>query len=175
MQTSADDLNNIIAREKIRDCLARLARGLDRRDADMVRACYWPDATDDHGVAVSTVEEFVSWVSPGDPAMILTLHTLGQSYIEFRGDTGLAETHVTAYHRVDVGGQHRDIFLGGRYLDRMEKRDTEWRIAHHKMMYDWQNDLGPSADFSQGTFGMPFVSENPVGAAHGDFSERFFK
>lgn len=40
------DLDILIDREKIRDCLARLSRGEDRRDAGLIKTCYWPDATD---------------------------------------------------------------------------------------------------------------------------------
>jgi SnoaL-like domain len=175
MSASAEDLIGVIDREKIRDCLARLSRGLDRRNADLVRGCYWPDATDDHGVFVGSVEEFVNWVVPGFPSMILTLHTLGQSLIDLRGDTAVVETHVTTYHRIDMNGQERDIFVGSRYLDRMEKRNQEWRIARRKMIYDWVRDLGQSVDWSKGLLGMPFQSEQCVGSARGDFSETLFR
>ena len=50
MQTSAGELDNLIDRERIRDCLARLSRGEDRRDAELIGGSYWPDATDDHGI-----------------------------------------------------------------------------------------------------------------------------
>jgi hypothetical protein len=169
-----NDLDSIIDREKIRDCLARISRGLDRRNAELVRASYWPDATDDHGVSIGSVEQLLAWVSPGDPTIILTAHTLGQSLIDLRGATALVETHVTAYHRVDADGQERDVFLGGRYLDRMEKRGNEWRISHRKMVFDWQSDVGRSVDWSKGLFGMPFVGEHAVGSAHGDYSDAFF-
>jgi hypothetical protein len=32
-------------REKIRDCITRLARGEDRRDAGVLRACFWSDSS----------------------------------------------------------------------------------------------------------------------------------
>jgi hypothetical protein len=163
-----------VEREQIRHRLAQLSRGLDRRDADVIRDCYWPGATDDQGVAVSSVEELIDWVVPGDPTMVLTLHTLGQSLIEINGDQALVETHVQAYHRVQVDEHDRDILLGGRYLDQMEKRDGEWRILHRKLLCDWQNDLGSSADWSQGLLGMPFVSEHATGRAKGDYSKAFF-
>ena len=164
----------LIDREKIRDRLARLSRGLDRRDADLIRASYWPGATDDQGVAVCSVDELVEWVVPGDPAMVLTLHTLGQSLIDLDGNSANVETHVTAYHRVRVDGLDRDVVLCGRYLDRMHKRGYEWRVSHRKLLCDWQNELGPSADWSQGLFGMAFATEHAVGVAHADHSESFF-
>jgi hypothetical protein len=175
MTSSPEELAGLIDRERIRDCLARLSRGEDRRDAELLKASYWPDATDDHGVFVGSFADYLAWVVPGAPSIPVTLHTLGQSLIELRGTTALVETHVTAYHRIDMGAQERDIVIGGRYLDRMEKRNREWRIAHRTMLYDWLKDFGQSVDWSNGLLGMPFLTDYSVGAARGDHSESFFK
>lgn len=173
METAEFDY--LVDREKIRDCLARLSRGEDRRDAELISGCYWPDATDDHGVFVGSFAEYLAWVVPGAPSIPVTLHTLGQSLIDLRGGTAFVETHVTAYHRIDVDGQQRDVVIGGRYLDRMQKRGREWRIAHRVMINDWLTDLGRSVDWSQGLLGMPFLTDHAVGSARGDHSEAFFK
>lgn len=169
------DLSTIVDREAIRDCLSRVARGEDRRDAELLASAYWPDASDDHGVFVGTFKEYLAWVVPGAPAVILTLHTLGQSLIELRGTSALVETHVTAYHRIDMGSEQRDVVIGGRYLDRMEKRDLAWRIAKRTMLYDWVQDAGRSVDWSQGLLGMPFLTSYSVGATTGDHSVKLFK
>jgi hypothetical protein len=168
-------LTNVIDREMIRDRLARLCRALDRRDAELIRACYWPGAIDDQAVAICSVDEVVAWVVPGDPAMVLTLHTLGQSLIDLDGDTATVETHVMAYHRVRIDGLDRDVVLCGRYLDRLQKRGDEWRINHRKLLCDWHNDLGPSADWAQGLFGTPFASQHATGRARDDHSETFLR
>jgi hypothetical protein len=174
MSEIAKDVSSILDRESIRDCLARLARGEDRRDAELIRGAYWPDATDDHGIFVGTFEEYLAWVVPGSPAVLVTLHTLGQSGIDLRGDSAMVETHVTSYHRIDFGAEHRDIVIGGRYLDRMERRRREWRIAKRTMLYDWQQDSGRSVDWSNGVLGMPFLVSHAVGAARGDYSAELF-
>jgi hypothetical protein len=168
-------VEELLDREKIRDCLARLSRGEDRRDAGLIKLAYWPRAVDDHGVFVGSEQEFLKWVIPGMPSIPVTLHTLGQSLIELHGATAAVETHVTAYHRIDMGAQERDIVIGGRYLDRMEKRNQEWRIARRTMIYDWLTDFGDSADWSKGLLGMPFLGSHSVGSARGDHSEAFFK
>jgi hypothetical protein len=171
----AAEFDFLIDREKIRDCLARLSRGEDRRDPELIGACYWPDATDDHGVFVGSFAEYLAWVVPGAPSIPVTLHTLGQSLIDLRGTTAFAETHVTAYHRIDTGAEERDIVIGGRYLDRMEKRGRQWRIAHRVMINDWLKDFGRSVDWSRGLLGMPFLTDHSIGSAHGDYSETFFR
>jgi hypothetical protein len=168
-------LLELIDRQNIVDCLARLARGEDRRDASLLRSSYWPDATDDHGVFVGSFEEYLAWVVPGAPSIPVTLHTLGQSLIELRGATAMVETHVTAYHRIDMGEEERDWVIVGRYLDRMERRGREWRVAHRTMLYDWEKDFGRAVDWSKGLLGMPFLGSHSVGAARGDHSEKLFK
>lgn len=177
MTDSSDELSAIIARENIRDCLARLARGEDRRDAALISGCFWSDAAVEFGIFAGTFDAYLAWVTPGAPSIPVTLHTLGQSLIELSGDTAAVETHVSAYHRIDFGEAEHDVFLGGRYLDRMERRDGQWRIAHRTMLYDWMKDLGVSVDWSQGLMGMPFLGgqAQSVGAANGDPSEAFFR
>jgi hypothetical protein len=175
MNAIANDLSYIIDREAIRDCLIRLARGEDRRDAELISSAYWPDATDDHGIFVGTFQEYLAWVVPGADAVLVTLHTLGQSLIELRGYSALVETHVTSYHRIQMGAEERDLVIGGRYLDKLEKRGREWRIAKRTMLYDWQQDFGRSADWSQGLLGMPFLSPHAVGSARGDHSADLFE
>lgn len=174
MNAMTDDVKVFVEREKIRDCIARLARGEDRRDAARISACYWPDSTSDYGVFKGDFAAYLAWVVPGSPAIPVTQHVLGQSVIELDGDTALVETQVTSYHRIDMGAEHRDTVIGGRYLDRLEKRDGEWRIAERTMLYDWFQDWGVSVDWSQGVMGTPFSGDHFTGRATGDFSEAFF-
>jgi hypothetical protein len=37
----------------------------------------------------------------------------------------------------DRQGHFQDFFVGSRMLDLMEKRESEWRIKHRKIAYDW--------------------------------------
>ena len=93
--------------------------------------------------------------------------------IEYSGGTALAETHVTAYHRLATDEGDRDTVIGGRYLDRLDKRGARWRIAQRTMLYDWFQDLGPSVEWSHGVMGMP-LRDDYRGKAVGDYSEAFF-
>lgn len=169
-----DDLKAIVDRAKIRECVERLARGEDRRSADLIRSCWWPDAKFDYGVHNGDFDAYLAWVVPGADAIKDTQHLLGQSYIELAGDRAKAETHVFSYHRVDMGAGDRDTCIGGRYLDIMERRDGEWRIADRVMLYDWEQEWGAAADWSKGVMGYPFTAEHFPGRAKGDYSETFF-
>ena len=174
MDAVTEALKPYLDREKIRDCLARLARGEDRRNAEQISACCWPDSTTDYGVFVGNFAEYLAWVVPGSPAIPVTQHILGQSVIELDGDTARVETQVFSYHRVNMGEEQRDTAIGGRYLDRFEQRGGEWRIAARMMLYDWYQDFGLAIDWSKGVMGLPFSAEHFAGRAHGDYSESFF-
>lgn len=174
MSTQPQELKDLIAREQIRDCIARLARGEDRRSAELITACYWPDASTDFGIFAGSFAEYLAWVVPGSPAIPVTQHTLGQSVIAIDGAGARVETHVTSYHRINFGKEEHDVTIGGRYLDRFEKRGNEWRIANRTMLYDWLKDFGVSVDWSQGVMGTPFSGSHYTGKAVGDFSESFF-
>jgi hypothetical protein len=170
------ELQAMLDQHKVRDCVARLARGEDRRDADIIKDCFWPDATFDYAMYKGVFAEYLAWVVPGADAIIDTQHLLGQSVIELDGDKAKAETHVFSYHRVDMGegvGEH-DTCIGGRYLDEMERRDGKWAIKHRTMLYDWYNDWGAAQDWAQGIMGYPFHGPHYTGKATGDWSEVFF-
>lgn len=179
MSTTNDELQALLNRDNIRQSIINLARGEDRRDATMITASYWPDSITDYGIFKGDFAEYLAWVVPGSPAIPVTQHVLGQSFIDLRGDVALVETQVLSYHRIDPGAAHRDTIVGGRYLDRFEKRLVgqgrgEWRIAERTMLYDWLQDVGPANDFSKGVMGMPFSAEHFSGRANGDYSEAFF-
>lgn len=167
-------VQRMIDREAIRDCVARLARGEDRRSADLIRACWWPEARFDYGVHSGDFETYLAWVVPGADAIKDTQHLIGQTVIELDGEIARAETHVFSYHRIDMGEGERDTCIGGRYLDRFEKRGGDWRIADRVMLYDWEQDWGAAADWSKGVMGYPFSAAHFPGRAKGDYSERWF-
>jgi hypothetical protein len=175
MDPITEELRALLERDKIRECVARLARGEDRRDAKLISASYWPDSTTDYGVFVGSFAQYLEWVVPGSPAIPVTQHVLGQSIFDVAGNVARVETHVTSYHRVNMGSEERDTVIGGRYLDRIEKRGAEWRIASRVMLYDWFQDFGKSVDWSKGVMGMPFSAGHYTGRAVGDYSETFFR
>jgi hypothetical protein len=169
-----EQLQAWLDREQIRDRIARLARGEDRRDAALIGECYWPDAAIDFGVFRGSFAAYLAWVVPGSDVIKNTQHVLGQSVIDIEGAAARAETHVVSYHRLALDDGDRDTCIGGRYLDRFEQRGGAWRIAARTMLYDWYQDWGRSVDWSHGLMGLPFSGAHYSGRAAGDFSEVFF-
>jgi hypothetical protein len=173
------ELAELLDREKIRNCIVRLARGEDRRDAKLISSAFWGDAHIDFGTFAGDFETYLGFVVPGDPALPCTVHFLGQTHTELDGTSARAETLVSSYHRIDTGDGHIDSTIGGRYLDLLEKRanadgGSEWRIAKRIMLFDYITNSGTSADWSEGVMGAPFSAEHFSGRSHGDYSEVFF-
>lgn len=131
----ADALRGLLDRQEIHDVLMRYARGIDRRDFELVRSCYHPGATDDHGSFKGTVDEFIPWVAGQLERFDTTMHLLGNVLIELDGDDARVETYCVAYHR--LLGQDTDSIAGLRYVDRFERRSGAWRIADRTIVVEW--------------------------------------
>lgn len=147
-------------REAIRDCLFRYCRGTDRADADLLRTVYWPGAMDYHTGFTGTGEEFIEWALPRLALLEQKVHMIGNILIDLDGDTAKVETYLWSVS-VTPGENARKSIVCGRYLDRFEKRDDEWRIAERFVIHDWFDDSPSTNDWSVGPFGM---ADLPQGA-----------
>jgi hypothetical protein len=144
-------------REAIRDVLARYARGIDRVDADLLRSTFWDDAVDDHGTFSGSARAFIDQLIPKLNRAEALMHFLGNILIEIRGDVAAVETYLRAFHRQEFAdGQRYELIIGGRYVDRMEKRDDEWRIARRKVVYDWYRKFPELPDWERTPLGFAF-------------------
>jgi len=130
-------IEELLAKEEIREVIQRVARGTDRRDADLIRSGYHPDAIDDHGFFRLTPSEFAEWMST---RIGHSQHFFGQINIEVKGNVAYSEAYAHGNIVSDPTETMpaRDLFHGLRYLDRFEKRDNgPWLIAYRKVIYDF--------------------------------------
>lgn len=142
-------------REAIRDCLFRYARGVDRCDEEMLRSAYWEDAVDDHLEFSGTREEFIAYALPGLRTMDQRQHIIANVLIRLHGADADVESYFYGYQRIKgADGTPRDYVGAGRYLDRFERRDDEWRIAKRLVMTDWFREYDDSADWAKGFVGL---------------------
>jgi len=123
-------------RQKIREVVTNYCRGVDRMDRDLLMSCYHPDAIDDHGFFVDGPEAFWEWVNHyHSNAQVSHQHVITNHSCELDGDIAHTETYW-----LFAGMDAKDFSFsigGGRYLDRMEKRNGEWRIAARKCVSEW--------------------------------------
>ena len=132
-------------KQECAELVAKLARGIDRCDADLVRSCFHPDATDDHGLFKGTAADFVDWVMPLLETMERTQHVIGQSLIELAGDKAAGESYFIAHHTINTPDGAVLMIAAGRYLDTFERRGGAWKISHRHAVYDW-NSTVPCTD-----------------------------
>jgi hypothetical protein len=131
-------VQQLLDRQAIADVVLRYCRGIDRLDLELVRACYHPDATDEHGTFTGTRDEYVEWVAGILERFTGTMHVVANQLIEVDGEQARSETYGVAYHWGDPPDDHRRNFTTGfRYVDRFERRDGEWRIARRVAVREW--------------------------------------
>jgi hypothetical protein len=167
------EIRDLIARRDIYAVLTRYSRALDRADVELMKTVYWPDGIDNHGVFNGNAAEFAEFIVREIQNWFeVTMHGLMNVHMEIDGDVACTETYLFAYHKVraekapeifgsrymamfpghrlDANNHH--FYFGGRYLDRFERRNGEWRIAKRQVVMDW-NDNRPSGEIlDQGMF-----------------------
>jgi hypothetical protein len=118
----------LMDRTAILDCIARNARGCDRHDSEVLAGSYHEDGTDEHGYAVNP--------GPRYPEYANKVHATGSRYnmhnitthtCEIEGDVAHCESYVIGLFLNPDGKSAR--LIGGRYIDRLERRNGEWKIA----------------------------------------------
>ena len=93
-------LERCLARDEIRDVLARYARGVDRADAELLKSCYHPDAIEEHGGNYTgNAFAYIDGAVPRIRTMGVMQHLLGTSHIELDGDTAWVETYIWTFAR----------------------------------------------------------------------------
>jgi hypothetical protein len=132
-------LQRLLDKDAIQDALCRYARGVDRGDWELLRSTYHPDAIDEHGDFKGSVDGLIEWLDKRFAGVDNSTHFLGNCLIEFASlDLALVETYfVSRRMRPPVGDECKAAGPGdamcrevwGRYVDRFERRDGEWRVA----------------------------------------------
>lgn len=129
--------------EAIREVQVRYAAGLDRRDWDMVRACF----TDDVQASYNGLE-----LDPGVEAVIeyvraleklrSSMHAVSNVIADVDGDLATVETVSVAYLvREDEAGTPVIVIRGLRYHDRMVRRQGRWLVAHRVHVPEWMHEV----------------------------------
>lgn len=153
-------LDELLAKFEIHEVMMRYCRGVNRLDPDLVRSCYHPDAYEDHGASQGNALDFAAGFSPERfTAFKSMFHLVGNELVELDGDRAAHEAYFVGCHRsVDDAGGEFDIFFGGRYLSRFERRNGgPWLIAHRTVVHDWSRidpaaPWEPAQSFQQGRF-----------------------
>jgi SnoaL-like domain len=140
----------------IRAALLRYARGVDRADLELVLSAFHEDATAHHGAGF-TGNAHAAWTkrlgADADPMdrvgigdgdvrddrLVSCQHHITNHVVDVEpgGDRARSEAYFLAYYATDRGGRRFLAIVGGRYVDRFERRRGEWRIAERISVHDW--------------------------------------
>ena len=131
-------IDEVLAEAAIKELQIRYCRGADRMDFDLMRECFHADAVTDY-FAESDLDGFIDMARRSLPGFVMTTHATGNQLVEVEGDTAWAEHCTLATHRIaaDEAGPERDFITAVRYVDRLECRDGDWRIAKRRLVFDW--------------------------------------
>lgn len=121
-------MQEFVDRQAIFDCIKRNARGNDRFDDDLITSSYHPDGLHELGEKQISGHEYGQHANHAHGALFdANMHTVTMHTCEIDGDVAHAESYNIGVF-LDKGGETGRI-LAGRYIDRLEKRDGEWRIV----------------------------------------------
>lgn len=152
-------IQQLLDKQAIAEVLYRRARAGDRSDAELAHGCYHPGATERHGEFDGLATEFIDVVSftrpkPGSPIKGM-MHMITNILCEFSdADHAFVESYHVAWCQMTDG---TDAEIGGRYLDRFERRDGRWAITHRDVIFDWSRMEPETAKFWERHPAKPFL------------------
>jgi hypothetical protein len=140
-------------KQAIRDALLRYCRGLDRRDLAMALSAFHEESHVVHGLFAGSGHDWVRFVLSAppvdrigigeeDPALDVAesqQHHVTNQLIELQGASAFSEAYFVEYTMSRRGSRRYLSTVGGRYAERYERRQGEWRIAERRAIRDWDS------------------------------------
>ena len=141
MAARLDALEHIIGdlrdREEIRNVIYSYVHGTDRCDRDLIADAYHADAWDDHGSFSGDRDTVSDLIASNSGGALNSQHHVGNIFIELYDDVANVESYFISMQWRQIDGAFYTRARAGRYLDRFERRDAQWRIAHRAVVDDW--------------------------------------
>jgi ketosteroid isomerase-like protein len=135
-------VQRLLDKDAIREALLAYTRGSDRRDNEIQQHAYHPDGVDDHGNYIGNAQGFIEYNTRNlEKLFTAHQHHMTNQVIELDGDVAHAETYVFFTFQQKADGKRG--LMSGRYIDRLERRDGEWRIAVRQATIEWR--CGPES------------------------------
>ncbi len=129
------ELRELFDRQQLYELVTRYCRAIDRVDDELLLSCYHADARQDHGTYKGDIpgllEHLHSRAMNAERGPLQ--HIVANCRFEIEGDVAFGESYIKTV-MTDADGA---ALLGfGRYVDRFERRDDEWRIAFRQVIID---------------------------------------
>ena len=141
-------LRELLAKDAIRELALKYCRAADRHDAEAMRELYHGDALDDHGSYFSGLAmEFIDRLPEIQAPMTILHHNVTTHNIVLDPDNendAEGEVYILAMHQAETDSGLIDFIIGGRYLDKYQRRDGVWKFSHRAILADWCKLQSPS-------------------------------
>jgi hypothetical protein len=144
MAQSSTEIQYLIDRAAIHDLLTRYFQGLDRGSPEQVRSCFTDDveAHYDKRTPTKGIEEMMDSLQNfnklREETMKITTHFMGNlSISRLEGDVAETETNALALLVEPGNGADLVSVRSLRYLDRMRREKSGWRISNRIHTLDW--------------------------------------
>ena len=165
-------LQEVLDEFQLRKLVHSYCRAVDRGDFAQLRELYHHDAVDAHGgFSAGTADDFLNQLAAARPYIGSMQHNITTVNFAIDGTSAEGEIYTIATHTFSAGDRDVDVMVGGRYLDKYEKRDDTWKIVERTIVTDWAHVNDPSlVDLSH-----PITRDTLKGSPDADDpSHRFF-
>jgi hypothetical protein len=144
MPQRSSEIQHLIDRAAIHDVHARYFQGLDRGSPEQVRSCFTDDVRCHYDKRTPTrgIEALIGSLQNFNKlragTMEITTHFMGNLNItRIEGDVAETETHAIAFLVEPGSGGDQVAMRSLRYLDRMRREKSGWRISDRIHTLDW--------------------------------------
>jgi hypothetical protein len=150
MDKLSQELQVLLDKQAITEVLYNYARSMDRLDRELGYSVFWPEATADYHeqMYVGSGHGFVDMVMEAHLGFLSHSHQFSNILITVDGEQATSETYGdVTLRRQDESGGFIDVRSLGRYADRWQKRDGEWRILDRKYLHDFDETNPSGGDY----------------------------
>ena len=146
---TSDELQLLLDKQEIGELLHTYCRALDRCDRDMLESIFHQESTHEMSGFKGSSKDFCDFAFNALDSFQYSQNLLGNVSIKVEGDKAKADSYFHAFHRIAANtvaegvlsdhtpGIDEDLFIAGRYIDRLERRDGVWKIIHRCGILDW--------------------------------------
>src|SRR3954469_16138982 len=167
MPTTDALLQEMLDEFALRKLVHAYCRAVDRGDFTKLRDLYHEDAVDAHGeFSTGSVDELIDTLAASRPHIQSMQHNITTVTFAIVIDRAEGEICTIAVHTFGVGHRDVDVVVGGRYLDKYEKRRDIWKITERTIVTDWAQVNDPSTSdlshpITRGTMKGRLDAEDP--------------
>ena len=146
MAPSEAQLQEMFDEFELRKLVHGYCRAVDRGDIATLKGYYHHDARDDHGAfSTGSADDFLSQLEAARPFLRSMQHNVTTANFAIDGNCAEGEVYSIATHTFAAGDRDVDVIVGGRYLDKYEKRADTWKFVERMIVTDWAHVNDPSS------------------------------